>query len=48
MKRQNQRGAGTAATLRVRLPAGVPDAIRELVVGDQLRRNDICWRMFDF
>jgi hypothetical protein len=37
-----------AATLRVRLPAGVPDAIRELVVEDQLRRNDICWRMFDF
>jgi hypothetical protein len=26
----------------------VPDAIRELVVGDQRRRNDICWRMFDF
>jgi hypothetical protein len=37
-----------AAILRVRLPAGVPDAIRELVVGDQRRRNDICWRMFDF
>jgi len=32
-----------AAMLRVRLPAGVPDAIRELVVGDQRRRNDICW-----
>jgi hypothetical protein len=32
----------------VRLPAGVPEAIRELVVEDQLRRNDICWRMFDF
>jgi hypothetical protein len=37
-----------AATLRVRLPAGVPDAIRELVVGDQWRRKDVCWRMFDF
>jgi hypothetical protein len=37
-----------AATLRVRLPARVPDAIRELVVEDQRRRNDICWRMFDF
>jgi hypothetical protein len=48
MKRKNQCGAGMAATLRVRLPAGVPDAIRELVVEDQLRRNDICWRMFNF
>jgi hypothetical protein len=37
-----------AATLRVRLPAGVPDAIRELVVEDQRPRNDICWRMIDF
>lgn len=37
-----------AATLRVRLPAEVPDAIRELVVGEKRRRNDICWRMFDF
>jgi hypothetical protein len=37
-----------AATLRVRLPAGVPDAIRELVVGDQRRRSKIYWRMFDF
>jgi hypothetical protein len=26
----------------------LPDAIRELVVEDQRRRNDICWRMFDF
>jgi hypothetical protein len=43
MKRKNQCGAGMAATLRVRPPAGVPDAIRELVVGDQRRRNDICW-----
>ena len=34
MKRKNQCGAGMAATLHVRLPAGVPDAIRELVVGD--------------
>jgi hypothetical protein len=48
MKRQNQCGAGMAATLRVRLLAGAPDAIRELVVGDQLRRNDICSRMSDF
>jgi len=37
-----------AATLRVRLAAGVADAIRELVVGDQRRRNEICRRMFDF
>jgi hypothetical protein len=37
-----------AATLRVRLPAGVPDAIRELVVEDQRPRNDTFWRMFDF
>jgi hypothetical protein len=37
-----------AATLRARLPAGVPVAIRELVVEDQRRRNDISWRMFDF
>ena len=33
MKRKNQYGAGMAAMLRVRLPAGVPDAINELVVG---------------
>lgn len=25
----------------------LPDAIRELVVEDQWRRNDICWRVFD-
>jgi hypothetical protein len=48
MKRQNQCGAGMVTTLRVRLPAGVSDAIRELVVEDQRRRNDISWRMFDF
>jgi hypothetical protein len=48
MNRKNQRGAGMAAILRVRLPPGVPDAIRELVAVDQQRRNDICWRMFDF
>jgi len=30
-----------AATLRVRLPGGVPDPIRELVVEYQRRRNDI-------
>jgi len=27
---------------------GVSDAIRELVAEDKRRRNDICWRMFDF
>jgi hypothetical protein len=42
MKRKNQCGAGTAATLRVRLPARVPDAIHELVVEDQRPRNDTC------
>ncbi|AYY13032.1 hypothetical protein EF847_10300 [Actinobacteria bacterium YIM 96077] len=26
----------------------LPDAIRELVIEDQQRRNDICWRMFEF
>jgi hypothetical protein len=26
----------------------LPDAIRELVVEDQRRRNDICWRAFEF
>jgi hypothetical protein len=26
----------------------LPDEIRELVIEDQRRRNDICWRMFDF
>jgi len=31
MKRKNQRGAGMAAMVRVQLPAGVPDAIAELV-----------------
>jgi hypothetical protein len=30
MKRQNQYGAGTAATLRRAAAHGVPDAIREL------------------
>jgi hypothetical protein len=35
-------------TLRVRLLAGVADAIREPVVEDQWRPNDISWWMFDF
>jgi hypothetical protein len=26
----------------------LPDAIRELVIDDQWRRNDICWRVFEF
>ena len=26
----------------------LPDGIRELVIGDQRRRNDICWRVFEF
>ena len=25
----------------------LPDAIRELVIEDQRRRNDICWSVFD-
>lgn len=25
----------------------LPDAVRDLVLEDQLRRNDICWRAFD-
>ncbi len=25
----------------------LPDSIRELVVEDQRRRNDICWQVFD-
>jgi hypothetical protein len=25
----------------------LPDAIRELVLDDQRRRNDICWNVFD-
>ena len=25
----------------------LPDAIRELVIEDQRRRNDICWRVFE-
>jgi len=26
----------------------LPDAIRELILDDQRRRNDICWSVFDF
>ena len=26
----------------------LPDAIRQLVVVDQRRRNDICWQVFEF
>jgi hypothetical protein len=44
MKRKNQCGAGIVATLRVRPPPEVPDAIGELAVEDQRRRNDISWR----
>lgn len=26
----------------------LPDAIRDLVIDDQRRRNEICWNVFDF
>ena len=45
----SQGGDGTAAgRIECRWQRDqLPDAIRELVLDDQRRRNDICWSVFD-